>query len=399
MHKQISHASGRKFYIWMMILSIVSSAWAYSYYYFWDSGYPLLSFMTSEIGRFDDFYNSLYSSQGEILSNKAGGTVWPGSVFLYNLLSIQNTNLACIIYLIGSSFVFFLGIGKLSNSYLIPILAFTSYPFWFSIARGNNEHLLAGLAALAYYWLRKNVNRKYFAYALVQQSIEPYPLYLLQILQFNKVILLRLLKIFFLIMAILIALLLFGYFDTYVISLLSEGSGGVSSAWPGSSLHSSSLSSLIQFIYFLKTGAFPYEEEIFNVILKLMVPISTAFCGIIMYKYRGRMNVQSSTTFLISTWTLFHSTSFDYRLVHFFIPISLIYFFGTQSLDKVVLILIFFLMVPKPYLWFVGSNNVIGETLGSVVNPLILICIILVTMYKVHFFPVKKEKTNLPSAG
>ena len=383
-----------KFYFYLFVFTASSCVIGYGYYYVNNGGYPLLSFMTSKIGRFDDFFNSLYSEEDTTLENKAGGTVWPGSVLIYKILSFENIDLALFLYLIISSLIFFYGIGKLSNSYFIPLLALISYPYSFSIARGNNEHILVGIAALGYFWLRKKKENKYFKYSFIQQLIEPYPVYILQIIQFQKRNIQRQLGIISFCIVSVLLLKILEVPGKYWSNLISEGSGGVSSAWPGSTLHSSSLSSLVQFVYYIKNGEFPYTLNTFLLFQKISLPISLLLCIFFMHKHRARMDLQTSSLFLISIWTLFHSTSFDYRLLHFFIPISLMYYSGVKHFDKFYLILIAFLMIPKPYLWITAPNNSAGITMGSIVNPVILIVIIVLIVMRVYWFksPEKLKK-------
>jgi hypothetical protein len=75
------------------------------------------------------------------------------------------------------------------------------------------------------------------------------------------------------------------------------------------------------------------------------------------------------------------------------------YYFGIKHFDKFYLILIAFLMIPKPYLWITAPNNSAGITMGSIVNPVILIVIIVLIVVQVYRFksPAKLKKKSKKS--
>jgi hypothetical protein len=95
-------------------------------------------------------------------------------------------------------------------------------------------------------------------------------------------------------------------------------------------------------------------------------------------------------------WCICRSVSFDYSLIYLTLPFMLLLLETESShkhqldnsktklslFDKIIFWALMFLFIPKPYIWFTSYENQVGSTLGSVVNPLILIFIILITLVK-----------------
>ena len=133
--------------------------------------------MSSEVGRFDDFYNNLFMS-GEFIKTKANFTLDPISIVIYKMFSIPSINFADILFLTLTSFFLSFNLSKLSSCFLFAVLVFVSYPYQFNIARGNNEIILVGLAAIIYLNLRDKKFKKSAYSAATLMMIKPYPYYL-----------------------------------------------------------------------------------------------------------------------------------------------------------------------------------------------------------------------------
>jgi len=87
---------------------------------------------------------------------------------------------------------------------------------------------------------------------------------------------------------------------------------------------------------------------------------------------------------IVSSYTLFFAVTFDYRLLHFSIPLCLLLIAELRKIELSLCFLIILLFIPKPFLLFTAANNTIGETLGSIVNPLIIIGIIILTLVRFY---------------
>lgn len=367
--------------ILIIVFSMLLNFVAYSYFYLTENGYPLLSFMTSSSGRFDDFYNNLFYP-GEFLRSKADFPMYPLSIFLYKFFSISNIHLAAIIFFFTMSSLLFWSLGKLGPGILFMILLLVSYPFHFTIARGNNEILIVAIAAIMYRNIVLKRYNKAFVNLVILFLFEPYPFYLFTLFLYPKKYIVKFARWIFVSVIFLFILLLEPSVRLYVITILFDGAGYLTGAGPGSTLHSSSLSGLIQYLFLIRYNSFPYELILFQVISRMVPIIGTLVVLIIFIKYRNKIDTLTSSLLIIGSWTLISSTSFDYRLLHFFIPLAFLLKEQKTKLDYAVVFLIMILFVPKPYILFKAPNNSLGETLGSVINPIIIMGIMSVTLMK-----------------
>ena len=376
-----------------IVFSILCNSLGYIFHYIHGGGYPLLSFMTSKVGRFDDFYNNLFMP-GEYFQTKANFTMYPGSIVIYKIFSVTNVNLSAIIFLTLTSFILFWNLGKLSSSFLFVIFVFVSYPYQFTIARGNNEIILVSLGALIYLSLKEKKFRKSTFLTSILMMVEPYPYYVFSLVGAKKKALVQVLKFSIPLLFITLWLLTKSNFRSYFATLLTEGSNYVTGAGPGSTLHSSGLTGLIQFIYLQLDGEFPYNKDDFILISRVIPYACTILLFIFFIYYYKKIDLVTSSLLIVSSWTLLSGSSFDYRLLHFFIPLGIIVSNQITKYELSIFIAVLVLMIPKPYLLFTAPNNSIGETLGSIVNPLLLMLIIVLTFYRFFSVTLKIKKKS-----
>ncbi len=375
--------SKKRVLLFCILFSTTTNIYSYGYYHLTKKGYPLLGFMSSPVGRFDDYYNNLFYP-GEFLKTKANFTMYPLSNLLYKFFSNFNVQLSALIFFIITSAFLFWSLAKLSNGMLFILLVMVSYPYHFTIARGNNEIILVGVGALIYSFILKREFIKSFKYLIALFLIEPYPYYVLTILLYSKVAMFKALR-FAALMSLFAGALLFSRpFRGYIGTLFSEGSGYITNAGPGSTLHSSSLSGLIQFAYLRFTGEFPYQVGSFILLNRVIPFVGTLILILFFFKYKRRIDPVTSSILIVSGWTLLSGSSFDYRLLHFFIPLAIIFIMLSSKLDYLLIIAIMILFVPKPFLLFKADNNSIGETLGSVINPAIILFIIAIAIFRFY---------------
>lgn len=373
--------------------SVVFNIVGYGYYFITENGYPLLGFMTSKVGRLDDFYNNLFEP-GEYFQSKGNFTMYPLSIVIYKAFSITNVNLSAIIFLIFTSFLLFWNLAKLSSSFLFVIFALLSYPYQFTIARGNNEIILVSIGALIYLSLMQTNFRKATFLTSLLMMIEPYPYYVFSLVGSKKKAFMDVIKFSIPLIFITLWLLTKSNFQSYFTKLVTEGSSYVTGAGPGSTLHSSGLSGLIQFIYLKKDGEFPYNKADFILVSRIIPFACTTLLFVFFIYYYKNIDLLTSSLLLVSGWTLLSGSSFDYRLLHFLIPMAIILRTPLTRWEISIFVAILVLFVPKPYLLFTSANNSIGETLGSIVNPVILIVIILLTFLRFKKVSIPQVKTR-----
>lgn len=365
-------------------LLLLPSIFAYSFFPLFNSGYPLVKFMVAPIGRFDDFYNQLYYSSENLVFTKANFTLYPLSVLIYKFFSFENVNIAAAFFLILNIIFFVYSAYKFSKNWLFVLLVVTSYPFLFTLARGNNEILLVSLAMLAYHSIIKKKYKNSLYSIVVQFLVEPFPTYAFQFIVFFQRIKKQLIFLLVISFSVFFAFLSKGSTRQYLKELTSQGAEYSSALGPGTTLHTSSLSGFIQFVYYQFNGIFPYEISLFSSLIRVSFVTSMLSLFFFFLIFRKKIDLITSSLLIISSYTLFFAVTFDYRLLHFVIPLGLLLMNKLNTIDNYLCISIICLFIPKPFILFISTNNSIGETLGSVINPLIIIVIIVLTLLRFY---------------
>jgi len=377
------YKNGRVIIQFTILLQLLS-LFAYCFYFIFNHGYPLINFMIAPVGRLDDFYNSLYYPAESLIFTKANFTLYPLSVLVYKIFSFQNIHLAAVIFFSISIAFFIYACFRLTKNWLIVLLVVTSYPFLFTLARGNNEILLVSLGMLCYEQLRRKKVNGALGAIVIQSLVEPFPTYLFQFIPYLK----RIKKnLFMLVCSSLIFLsgtLFSPSLRMYFHELLVQGASYSSAIGPGTTLHTSSLSGTFQFIYLMMNGVFPYNNVIFLTFTRILFICSMLSLIWFISYYRSKIDLTTSSLLIVSSYTLFFAVTFDYRLLHFSIPLCLLLIAELRKIELSLCFLIILLFIPKPFLLFTATNNTIGETLGSIVNPLIIIGIIILTLVRFY---------------
>lgn len=386
------HLSNNKFILLLTIVNFVFSLFSYSFYYLFDSGYPLVEFMVAPVGRLDDFYNSLYYPGDSLVFTKANFTLFPFSVLIYKFFSFQSVHLAAVIFFALNIIFFVYAIQKLTKNYLLIILIVSSYPFLFTLARGNNEILLVALGVLCYTYIIQKKYKSSFVCILIQFLVEPFPTYALQFVPYLKKI--KNIAAFFAISGFLIIFMMQfnSYTKQYLNELMSEAILYSSSLGPGTTLHTSSLSGTFQYIYFVLNDVFPYEHSSFTIFTRVLFISGLLGVFSFIYHYRTKIDLITSSLLIISSYTLLFAVTFDYRLLHFVIPLSLLLMKELRKIDILLCFSLIFLFVPKPFILITSTNNSIGETFGSIINPLVIVFIIMLTL--IRFFRYQSTVKN-----
>jgi hypothetical protein len=371
----------RKTIIVSIFVIVIANTIAYIYFPLTNRGYPIVSFMTTK-GRFDDFYNSTYTEFGSLINTVGNLTLHPLSVLIGNIFSIAPIDVSAVVFFVAFSGILFYALGKLSNSILIPIMVFVSYPYQFTIARGNNEIILVAVAALMYSRIIQKSYKQGFQRFIILNLVEPYPLYLFQFIAFKNQVKNQIKTYMVFALLLIVGALLSGTGRTYLLGLISEGRGNVNVLSPGTTLHSSSIGGTLEFLWAQISNKSFFEDNPINISLLLLQITGFFLLFIFFFKFKGNVDLVTSSILIICCWTLFNNPSFDYRLLHFFIPLSMMYYQVIGRKDLPILVLIILIILPKPYLFFVYSENPLGITLGSVINPILLILLINFTLIR-----------------
>lgn len=369
----------QKITIVCIVCLIVANTLAYSFFPLTKSGYPLLSFMTTR-GRFDDFYNSTYLEFGSFINTKGNLTLHPLSVLIGNLFSVLTPDVSAIIFFVLFSGLLFYAIGKLSNSILIPIMVFVSYPYQFTIARGNNEIILVAIAAFMYLLVTQKRFKQSFKTLIILNLVEPYPLYFLQYISFKSQIINQAKKYIKYASILIVGALLTKNGRTYILELISEGRGNVNVVSAGTTLHSSSYGGTMEFIWSIVSDLSIFEFNYLSTLLLAVQFIAFSLLFLFLLRKKDDLDLVTSSILIISFWTLFNNPSFDYRLLHFFIPISLMFKENINRKDLPIIIIMILIFIPKPYILFIHPSNLLGVTLGSIMNPILIFSLIFFTL-------------------
>jgi hypothetical protein len=239
----------------------------------------------------------------------------------------------------------------------------------------------------------EKIIRKKFNGALstfvIQSLVEPFPTYLAQFLPYFKRLKKNFLFLLYSSLIVLPGILFFPSLRIYFHELFDQGSSYSSTIGPGTTLHTSSLSGTFQFIYLILNDVFPYGSFLFITFTRLLFICSMVSLFLFIFYYRSKIDLVTSSLLIVSSYTLFFVVTFDYRLLHFAIPLGLLLIAELRKIELSICILIILLFIPKPFLLFTSTNNTIGETLGSIVNPLIIIGIIILTL--IRFYQLQRS--------
>ena len=364
----------------IILVVILSNVIGYSYYYVNPNSHSLFIDFTSVETKYMDFYNNLMYPE-EFYKSKANFVFFPLAALFYKIFSLNNIHLAAFIFFILTSTFLFYSLSKIINNNLFLIVILFSYPYHFTIARGNNEIIIVGLAAIFYYAITKGSSYKLFGSFYAIMLFETYIFYVLQFLTLSRSIIKKLLYSGLFLLGVGLALFIYSpEFKVYTNSLLFNGTTYLTSIGPGSSLHTSGLNGLTQFIYWIIYDNFPYESSAYKGISTLLLIFGVIGLIVFFTYFNKRLDLITSSLLIVCGGTLLSGSSFDYRLLHFFIPLAYLLNTVDSQYKKLIIYLILLLFAPKPYILFQSTNNSIGETLGSVINPVIILAIIVVTI-------------------
>lgn len=346
-------------------------------------GYPIWEFLTVEPGPLDDFNSYRFANESLQLFPTVGGFVlYPFSFLLYQIFGFMSEAVGAVIFFAIVAALLIRGLSRLGMSSVQTFAIFSSYPILFSLSRGNNEILLF---AVALYLLSTSLDEfsqnRSIGWAVLLTMIEPVPSTLFWVgdkfrARFTFVRKVIIISVF--------ALVLTGFIIppgdviAYLEALRSFGGGHATTTYPGSSLFSTSLQSGIRVAHYLLGLSPPrYDDAVTMFVNQLLFYIG---CLLVLYfGFSSRYQLIDRIILTSACWLAFYATSFDYRLVWLLAPLVLI-FRESGNLVKPLRVmqvsLIGLICTPKVFIWWPETG---GHHIGSLLNPLLLTTLILIT--------------------
>lgn len=366
---------------------------AFTWVFFTDNGYPLWGFLSGEVGRFDDFWGLRNEVEREFYKGNEYYTIYPLSVPIYIFFGLFEYRVSLLVWFFIPLFIIILLFFKLNIGWKYFLLFLTLYPTYFTISRGNNEiYLFCALLFFVYFNFKDKVKLSFIS-LLIMQFIELAPFYFL--LSRAK---LRIMLSFSLLLILIISIVFierygFQNYITYIQSLFMSGKNYSGDRIPGSSLHSISLSGSIQVIDFLISDNWPNSNTIY---FSYLNPTLLIFGITLTILFSLNQKVFLIDKLLITTlsWALFRAISYDYAQIFLIIPLFMILsdvnsctkiFLKSSDLKRIrkyysISVLLLLAFIPKPYIWFNSVENSLGGTLGTLINPLIYLIVIIITI-------------------
>jgi hypothetical protein len=381
-------------------------------------GYPVWEYLTTDPGPLDDFRAYLFSSENLQIYPTAGGfTLYPLGFFLYQAFSFMNDKLGAAIFIGLALSLLTAALNKFNLSLVERIAILTSYPVVFSVSRGNNEIVLLGLAYLILVGiLNQNKPQKLALWIAATMLLEPVPsLFFYRGGTLGD-------RIRFIIRIGLITIggiWLCGWIFaphnplSYIQHLREFGGPHSTSPYPGSSLFSTSLQSGLR-VFHLLFGMKPQEFDLSGQ-FTLSTNSVIFFCGCVVLLYFGlstRYQMVDRLILTSSCWLVCYSASFDYRMVWLLVPFILILRFTSGSSSDEVprwrtfqIAILALVMTPKVTVWWPEEG---GHHIGSLLNPLLLISLIVLTavrgrdeesLFRSEFNPSAEESSELKASN
>jgi len=345
------------------------------------SGYPIYSYMTSPVGRFDDYYNNLYTnSQLKNFYTVQHFVFWPIGVLFYKSFSFLPTNLGLLLFQLASLLAFATVLHKFSRNKFTTAALLLSFPVLFCIARGNNELILSAAILFA---LSKKVdrgtNRLSASIFILANLLEASPFaFFLWNNPFRTFY--RVSRPIF----VVIAVFLFVFIgQTNIMEYLDGLIGGaryVSGAQDFSFIHHHSLMSAIGVGNLFIFGTDLSSDSL--IFLSRAILLAGSTITILALKYRTYDEIDRLILVFVA-WSIFPAVSADYKMVYLLFPFALLLRIRQHSrIQKIQIWLLVFSIVPKHYIWVHSPMNPVGGTLGGFLNPILLLLLFCLTITK-----------------
>jgi hypothetical protein len=359
-------------------------------------GYPLYSFMTSPVGSLDDLRNPLVYAP-EIFESNIGVGFTPIQVIIYEFLRKFDIYFVFVI----TSFLSLLFLLYSSNKYnlknTVKYSVFLLYPTIFCLSRGNNDIWLIGFIFLfCYYAIKKKQILSAINLGIIT-SIDPvFTIY--SILFFSKKSL-RFWSVFISLNLVLYIIPIIVYKANPISELINivgqyllynrgmvSGDGGL--------LFGNSFIGLIKIV-----TIFLFSSNTILLQLGLIQILPALACILLIAYFSHFIDISKETVkylYLILTCTmiLFLSAAPDYKLI-FIYPALLLIIEQNRKEDFFLFILINIILMPKYFFWFTFDYNPTGFTFNSIINPVLLILVTIISFKKLTMLESVKNESHI----
>ncbi len=347
-------------------------------------GYPLFDFMSSPVGRFDDYRNPLIYAP-KLFESHIGVGFTPIQVLIYQILShfpfYMGLFLSSAVPIIAISY----GVFKQPRWGALPALLIGLFPIIFCLARGNNDLWVLALLFWFYRYLQVG-NQKYAGIVLaLAVAIDP-------LMAFFGVLCLKRNYIKFWSYFIFTELASFAIpcilnsanplyeFKNLVMQYSTYREGMVTG--DAGLLFSNSLSGMFKGFYYASSNL-PITSVYLNSVLMISNALGLLLLIHIVLRLSFQKSIPISASFvgIASFLVLFGSASPDYKLIYFLVPLLCDW---KQLIGKRIILGVMFalLFLPKHFVWYQFDFNPVGFTLNSILNPILIIIITLLLAFK-----------------
>lgn len=269
-------------------------------------------------------------------------------------------------------------------NWLLIFALLLSYPVLFTLSRGNNELWLFPMVGVIVLMKVKSRERSAAVLFVLANLFEPYPLLIL--LWKNPLKLLRITVG----ISIAVTLPIFIFFEPhdvwqYIIDYLNPVSGYTAGYNGVVLLHNNSLPAGLSVAKYLVTGTFVGSADVtWGSIFTIWLLGGFLVIGAILFI--AKLDMVDRLIGMICTSCLLPSMSFDYRLIYLLLPLGLLVMKDElKSREWLQIILIVAIIIPKNYVWFRYAKDPVGATLGSILNPILLLVLLLTVFNAIDF--------------
>lgn len=353
---------------------------------FWFSGragfgYPIYSYMTSPVGRFDDFYNNLYTNADlKNFYTVQKFVFWPVGILFYQVFSIFPVGFGLALFQILSILIFATVLHRFSGCKVTTVALLMSFPVLFCLARGNNELILSAVVMFAISKRSDFGTNKVSASLFVLANLfeaSPFGFFLWNnpVRTFLRVSW----QFIFLNAVFLFGFIRFQNMWEYVDGLVNGAryaSGGIDFSF----VHHHSLMSAIGIgnLYLFDTSLSSSSVRF----LSSLILFVGVFIMILALKFRIYDEIDRLLLVFVS-WSIFPAVSADYKMVYLLFPLSLLLGLNHRnSLQKIQLWFLVLAVIPKHFIWVNSPSNPVGGSIGGFLNPLLLFAVFLITLSK-----------------
>ncbi len=348
--------------------------------------YPCNTFLFDPNDRFNDFYTVIRASKDLNPYATPTSNYFPFTYILTYLFAFLKPILAFTVFTSCFILFFMFYIFKNVKAYsgrretVMSVIVFSAmaYPFLFSLDRGNLENLVFIFLAAAIHYF---VKQKYCTSAIllsVPIAMKLYPIVFLPLFFIKRQYKAGLLVVFSscFLTIISMALLAGGIVQSAggLLSCLSRFYADcVTDPFRG-------LQHNVSLLGFLKTIilCIDFPSALFYLYKNYFVAACLLYCMIIYFLCLNKISMWKCISLLVFSMLLLPQVSFDYKLIHIFIPLMLYINTEERLLFDVAYAWLFgLLLIPKDYYWLFHDVSI-----AVLINTILMIAMSLLIMYE-----------------